>query len=177
MDVIGKERGARPRTSPVFPLQRQSIPRCYRWMDLELGEVPLNEGWLGDEYLILFGDDEVPSVTKRYRLGEWLPEFTVVGFRGWDDFIVRDAHGRTHTIPTVPLDQELLAPFSVPHCASLEPDDRYVGKMKWYIHPLVFGGDAEATENIAWLDHEQHAELVAWWNAKYKELKETNVGT
>jgi len=130
----------------------------------------LNEGWLGDEYLILFEDHEVPAVTKLYRLDEWLPEFAIVGLRGWDDFIVRDTHGGTHTVPAVPLDRELLAPFDIPEHATLEPDDRYKGKIKWYVTPLVFGGDASTEDNVVWLDQEKHAALVAWWNAKYIEL-------
>ena len=133
----------------------------------------MNEGWLGDDYLILFDEDEVHSVTNRYRLGEWFPEFTILGLWGWDDFIVRDVHGRTYTVPTVPLDQELLAPFVVPDSASLERDHRYDGRIKWYVQPLVFGGRADAKDNVVWLDQEQHAAAVVWWNTKYTELKKS----
>jgi hypothetical protein len=46
------------------------------------------------------------------------------------------------------LDAEYLSPFQFPsEQVTLEPDPRFAGKIKWYVQPLVFGGDAEAAEN------------------------------
>jgi hypothetical protein len=136
----------------------------------------MNEGWLGDEYLVLFGEDEACSATKRYRAGKTLPGYAVIGLRGWDDFIVRDAQGDMHTVPTVPLEPQYVTPYVLPDHPSLEPDSRFVGKIKWYVKPLVFGGDPNAEGNTAWVTHEQHGELVVWWNTKYKELKASGGG-
>ena len=36
-------------------------------------------------------------------------------------------------------------------------DECFVGKIKWYINPIVFGGDPKAEDNITWVSHEQHA--------------------
>lgn len=130
----------------------------------------MNEGWLGEDYLILFSDLEVASETDRYRLVEWLPDFAIVGLRGWDDFIVRATDGVTYTIPTVPLDKRYLTPFDIPTNTSLKRDDRYNGQIKWHVTPLVFGGDAMAEDNTIWIGSEQHAAAVAWWNALYIEL-------
>lgn len=131
----------------------------------------MQEGWFGDDYFILFAGDEASSASQRYRAAEALPGCTIIGLRNWDDFIVRDGSGSTYTVPAVPLTREYLEEIDIPPAASLEPDDRFAGKVKWYVTPLVFGGDPEAAENLAWVTHDAHAELVAWWNAKYREVR------
>lgn len=55
--------------------------------------------------------------------------------------------------------------------SELEPDSRLAGKIKWYIKPLIFGGDPESEDNLTWLPHDQHIDLVTWWNAKYREVQ------
>lgn len=131
----------------------------------------MDEGWLGDDYLIIFEKSEALAATERYQLKDIFPGYTVVGLRGWDDLIVSDPCGVTYTVPTVPISTEYLSPFPIPGNPHLKPDDRLAGKIKWHIKPLIFGGDANAKENLAWVDREQHATLVAWWNKKYIEFK------
>jgi hypothetical protein len=41
--------------------------------------------------------------------------------------------------------------------------------VKWYVKPIMFGGDPTAKENIAWVPFEQHAELVRWWSKLYRD--------
>ena len=131
----------------------------------------MQEGWLGDEYWILFSTDEALAASRRYRIEEALPGCTIIGLVSWDDFVVRDGGGGTYAVPTVPIAPEHQRQIGIPSAASLEPDDRLAGKVKWYVTPLVFGGDPEAAENLAWVTHDQHAELVLWWNAKYREIR------
>lgn len=131
----------------------------------------MREGWFGDDYFILFSEDEAPAASQRYRAGEALPGCAIIGLRNWDDFIIRDGGGGTYTVPTVPLTDEYLVQTDVPPAASLEPDHRFVGKVKWHVTPLVFGGDPAAAENLTWVSHDEHAQLVAWWNAKYREVR------
>ena len=38
------------------------------------------------------------------------------------------------------------------------------GKIKWYVKALVFGGDPQSALNVIWVTHDQHAELVKYWN-------------
>jgi len=78
----------------------------------------MKEGWLKDEYLILFDGSEADAAADRYGIASELPGFSLVGLRGWDDFLVRDENGRVFTVPTVPLDAGLLAPFQLPPCRS-----------------------------------------------------------
>jgi hypothetical protein len=136
----------------------------------------MHEGWFAGEYLVLFGHEEARAATKRYDIAKRHRAFTVVGLPGWDDPILRDPQGSTCSVPAVPLDLQLAQPFAVPDPSALEPDARFSGKVKWYIKPLVFGGDANAKDNLTWVTHEQHRELVAWWNGKYLELKAGGVG-
>jgi hypothetical protein len=132
----------------------------------------MKEGWLGDEYLILFDDLEVAAFSERYALSRFLPGFQVLGLRGWDDFIVRDSQGSTFTIPTVPIDPQYLAPFAMPERVDrLGPDARFSGKIKWYVKPVLFGGDPGLAKNLIWVTPEKHAELVQWWNDPSRFVK------
>ena len=129
------------------------------------------EGWHGDNYLVLFQDAEVASACLRYRIDEYLPGYQVIGLRGWDDLIVRDTAGHAFSVPVVPLDRSYLVPFQMPPLTvQLQADDRFTGRIKWYIKPVVFGGDAAVGENLSWVDHEQHGQLAIWWNKMYRDL-------
>jgi hypothetical protein len=133
----------------------------------------MQEGWLNDDYLILFEDEhEAEAAADRYALASTLPGFRLIGLRGWDEFLVVDKNGDVFSVPTVPLDRNDLAPFQMPSDAViLERDDRFVGKIKWYVKPVVFGGDPRIGDNLVWVSHEEHAQLVRWWNEQYRALK------
>lgn len=65
-------------------------------------------------------------------------------------------------------------PLSVSNAAAtLEPDSRFKGKIKWYTTPIAFGGDAKLGENMTWVSHEEHAQLVRWWNNQYRSTVDT----
>jgi hypothetical protein len=129
------------------------------------------EGWLGDEYLILFSEAEIPVASERYAVSQYIERHKVVGLRGWDDLILKDSMGHTYCVPAVPLQIEYRTEYRLPvPPLALEPDDRYAGKIKWYVKPLVFGGAAEVDENIVWVDHSKHGELVTWWNRLYRDM-------
>jgi hypothetical protein len=82
------------------------------------------------------------------------------------------SRGRTFSTPTIPISADALTPFSIPECTdALAVDSRFNGKIKWYVNPLVFGGDPKIEENVIWVDHGSHGELVRWWNQHYRELK------
>jgi hypothetical protein len=44
-------------------------------------------------------------------------------------------------------------------------------KGKWYVRPIAFGGDPKAEDDIIWVSHEQHAQLVRWWNTLHRSVK------
>jgi hypothetical protein len=138
----------------------------------------MNEGWCGEDYLILFAEWEVASASERYSITQILPSYQVMGLRGWDDFILRDPIGGLHLMPTVPVDPQHFTPFALPEgAAALQVDERFRGKIKWYLKPLALGGDASAGENLTWVSHEQHAQLVRWWNDRIREMKSQSPAT
>jgi len=131
----------------------------------------MNEGWLYDDYLILFDEAEVAAASDRYAILRLLPGYQVLGCAVGDDFILRDSAGQTYSVPTVPADPKYLSPFPLPEVgASLSRDPRFHGRIKWYVMPTVFGGDPKVGKNLTWVSHEQHAQLVRWWNDKYRAL-------
>src|SRR3981189_3284919 len=98
----------------------------------------MDEGWLGDDYLVLFDEPEVAAASDRYAISQLLPGYQVLGLRGWDDFILRDSAGQTYCVPTVPTDPKYLSPFPLLEVgASLSPDPRFHGRIKWYVMPTV----------------------------------------
>jgi hypothetical protein len=129
------------------------------------------EGWDGDDYLILFDEAESEQLTEGYGVRQYLPELTVVGIHGWDDFILRDIAGQLFRVPTVPLLPKCIDEFEqIPDASRLTTDARFAGKIKWYTKPVVFGGDPSSEGNMIWVDIQKHQELVRWWNQKYKEI-------
>jgi hypothetical protein len=132
----------------------------------------MREGWHNDDYLVLFDGAEISAASNRYAISESLPGYDVIGLRGWDDFIVRDTADHTYSIPAVGPDLRHLSPFVLPDDRTvLKRDDRFIGRIKWYVKPILFGGDPDLGENVTWVSHEEHAQLVRWWNEKYRELK------
>jgi hypothetical protein len=47
----------------------------------------VREGWLEDEYLILFEESEAVAIADGYGVPVALPGFELIGLRGWDDFL------------------------------------------------------------------------------------------
>jgi hypothetical protein len=132
----------------------------------------MKEGWISDsDYLMLFDEEESAQATEGYGIADYLPGFAVVALIGWDDFLLRDESGVLFRVPTVPLVQEYLEKLEkVPDATRLEPDERYRGEIKWYIQPLIFGGDPSSEKNIFWADLATHQLAVRWWNDLYRDL-------
>jgi hypothetical protein len=129
------------------------------------------EGWSGDDYLVLFSDDEAESESGRYGIRALLPGYRLVGLHSWDDFIVQDESGTTFSVPAVACESTELVPFKIPCSGTLVADERFAGKVKWHITPVKFGGSPSAEENITWIPLPQHADAVRWWNALYRDMK------
>jgi len=130
----------------------------------------MTEGWYFDDYLVLLSLAERSRAAENYRLAEYLPDSELLGLRNWDDFILRSHSGEVFCAPTVPLCGKYSSPYSLPESRELTPDSRIAGKIKWYVKPLIFGGSATEPANTAWVSHEQHAQLVVWWNEQYQSL-------
>ena len=119
----------------------------------------------------MFDQSEAIAASERYGTHSVLPAHLIVGLRGWDDFLVCNSKGLLFTIPTVPFDSKYLAPSALRIDESaLRVDPRFAGKIKWYVKPIAFGGDPAADENTTWVNHQQHTELVRWWNDLYARM-------
>jgi hypothetical protein len=131
----------------------------------------MREGWCNDDYWLLCEDQrEAEALTTTYGLADYLPGYFIVGLKGWDDFILCDREGQYFLASTVPLERGSLAPFQFPSASlRLESDDRFTGKIKWYVKPIRFGGDPTAKENMAWLSLDEHVQAVRWWAKFYYE--------
>jgi hypothetical protein len=129
----------------------------------------MREGWNNDDYWSLCEDHkEAERLTAIYGLADYLPGYFIVGLKGWDDFILCDNEARYFSVPTVPLERARLAPFRFPaESLRLAFDERFTKKIKWYVKPILFGGDPLAEENVAWLSEGEHAQVVKWWNKFY----------
>jgi hypothetical protein len=131
------------------------------------------QGWHAEEYLFVFEASEIDALTERYGIAAYLPGYKILGLKSWDDFIVRDEEMRTFTLPTIPMDAQYLQPFELDvDSSAVLPDPRFVDKIKWYIKPIIFGGDPSANENMAWLSLDQHVEAVKYWNRLYRDVKQ-----
>lgn len=131
----------------------------------------MKEGWWKGSYYILFEDGEVQQMTALYGTERYLPGFTLIGLRGWDDFIVRDAQKAVHAVPTVPISPRHLEGLETPTVGdALEREPRWEGRIKWWVTPLVFGGNPKDDGNVQWISMEQHAQAVRWWNDKYRSM-------
>jgi hypothetical protein len=130
----------------------------------------MREGWLDEDYLVLFSYQESLDASQGYGIQGHLPGYQILGLRGWDDFIVRDATGCVYTVPSVPMLSRYLSIWTLPpDSAMLEPDSRFAGKIKWYTKPIAFGGDPSDPNNTSLISHQQHRQLVSWWNLKFRE--------
>ena len=136
----------------------------------------MTEGWYGDDYLLLF-EQRAPSLERACGLSATLPGYRLIGLRNWDEFIVEDSRGARFTVPTVPSLPKHLAPFEFPKTPSRsEPDAAVRGRIRWYVTPIVFGGDPRLVDNVTWVRLEEHTQLVTWWNKTYHEVKEDRDG-
>ena len=132
----------------------------------------MKEGWHNDDYLILFEGREVEQKEQEYRFERLLPGYRLLGLVSWDDFlVVEHASQKLFRIPTIPISSEQRKEWQ--HSVDstvLKPDDRFHGKVKWYVKPIVFGGDPSPGENMTWISHGDHVQAVKYWNEIYSHV-------
>ena len=131
----------------------------------------MKEGWCGEDHFILFDENETILATEEYGISNYLDGFQVVGLLGWDDFILSNG-SQFYMLPTIPIAPEYLELVQAEKLPDdLEVDERFLGKIKWYTTPILFGGDSSSEENMVWVNHKQHRELVNYWNQQYQIAK------
>lgn len=134
----------------------------------------MREGWYNEDYLILFEHHEIEQKEKAYGLDSLLPGYRLVGLVGWDDFLVMERESqRLFRVPTVPISAQKKREWrdSV-DSGVLKSDPRFQGKIKWYVKPIIFGGDPGSGANMIWISHETHIQAVKFWNEAYTRIAE-----
>ncbi len=98
--------------------------------------------------MILFDDEESDLLAKAYGVSDVLPKRALPGLIGWDDFFMVNSGGTKYRIPTLPMDAQCLEKLDL-SLDGLEPfvDQKYLGKIRWHINPVGFGGDPKMGEN------------------------------
>ena len=129
----------------------------------------MKEGWHDNDYLILFEDQEIQERGKAYGLDRRLPGHILFGLRNWDDFlIINEEDDRIYCVLTVPARMVERRLWDV-DIGRLQREERLEGKIRWYLKPIVFGGDPNLRSNTVWVDHQTHAELVCYFNQLYDD--------
>lgn len=137
-----------------------------------LGRGMMKEGWNSESYFIVLDAGEIEPLTEAYGLPVYLPGHRLVAIQGWDDFIVENADGDRFVVPSVPMSAKGMTPLQrAPDWSALQRDERLTGKIKWYIKPVVFGGDPNQGPNMTWVDHPTHQKAVRYWNDLYREVE------
>ena len=130
----------------------------------------MKEGWYNDDYWMMCEDQqESEHLTTLYGIRKYIPDYFIVGLKGWDYFILCDRNSHYFTVPTLPVNHKEIKAFHLPEPMRLESDDKLTKKIKWYVKPIAFGGDPSSDENIAWLTTEEHSDCVKWWNQIYQD--------
>lgn len=151
------------------------------------------EGFMGDSYFRLYPVEKLPTLNQAYRTEEFAPGLIVFGSNGGGEAYAFDIRTTPHTIvkiPFIPMTyeyMELYSPNFTDFLTSLthEGDEdvsasthsinpSLVGKEIHEIQPIVFGGNATDPNNKAYLEPEQYAEYVVWWNRLYREVAQQN---
>ena len=132
----------------------------------------MKEGWHNDDYLILFEGSEIEEKEKDYEIDRFLPGCRLLGMVGWDYFLVMDRESqKVFRVPTIPIVLKEREEWTHKiDSAELKPDGRFQGKVKWYLKPVVFGGDPNPGKNLVWISHEDHVQGVKYWNQMYSDV-------
>jgi hypothetical protein len=170
------------------------LPDSYRKF-LEL--VQPGEGFVGYEYLRLFGIEQLPWINAAYQVAKYLPGYYLFGSNGCGEaYLFAPANGPQQVIkmPFIPFDLEylseswpdfdhfLLALVSAPceHDGSPYPDvpnPDSVGQEVHEIHPIVLGGSPSDSANQALVPVQKHVELVSFWNEAFQNIKRRSLKT
>ena len=137
------------------------------------------EGWLGDEFVRLYAEAARPDVASLYAFREFLPEYELWGSWGLDALWL-GPDSKLYRIPWIPLSEahrnegyasveSLEAALSRLHEAG--PEYEHFGKEIHFLTPIVFGGRAEDSSNLAMVDQATHAQLCVYWNRVYARVK------
>jgi hypothetical protein len=139
------------------------------------------EGFIGKEYVILWGVQELTSMNQSYEVNKFAPGFLIFGSSGGGEtygFDTRTTHWPIVRVPFVGMDWDYARQLGDSFSAFLSrlhetnESNRQQrptagdssGKEIFEITPVILGGSPTATANKALLNREDHIQAVAYWN-------------
>lgn len=174
----------------VVTFQRESgveLPADYvRFLAFANG----GEGFLGEDYLMLWPVEDLVSLNRGYEVETYAPGLLLFGSNGGGEAFAFDRR-RTGPpivmVPFVPLEldkvedaapafQEFLGSFSDDGEEDQMPEE-YKGKEIFEIMPVYLGGDPVDPQNKVLLDREQHQEVCRYWNRLIRDTRCGKSGT
>jgi len=164
------------------------LPDSYREF---LALVQPGEGFIGYEYLRLYGMDQLPWINSAYQVAKYLPGYYAFGSNGCGEaYLFAPPSGARPVvrIPFIPLDVEYLSEswpdfdhflFALVSAPRKYDDSSYpdvpnpeaVGQEVHEIHPIVLGGNPTEPANQVIVPVEKHVELVIFWNETFQGIK------
>ena len=149
------------------------------------------EGWIGDEYFILWPIEEVMRLNNAYRVETFAPGLLLIGSNGGGEAFAFDMRYRPAPIVKVPfvgmdlslvillaesfeacLMSWLVQPTSPAEPQQHRPTNRErLDKELFDIKPIILGGDPTDPTNKMVLTRSQHIEYVNYWNNLIRDLR------
>jgi cell wall assembly regulator SMI1 len=160
------------------------LPDDYRLFLLEHNG---GDGFIGDNYLILWRAEELSKFNDGYEVSKYAPGFLVFGSTGGGDgfaFDMRTSPNRVMQVPFVgmSIDDDFLVAGSFNELLNgmheaMNPTSRLPKKVRWpgkeifEIQPVLLGGSPTDPENKMVLTRDQHMEAVRYWNKAVNALR------
>lgn len=143
------------------------------------------EGFLGEEYIILWRAEELAQLNKAYEAERYAPAILLFGSSGGGEAYGFDTHAEPACVvrlPFIGMERRHLGPvtrdftdlFSRGAALSMREQHRPLQREMELVEikPIIFGGDPVDPENKMWVTREQHIELVRYWNRQTSTIRE-----
>jgi hypothetical protein len=149
------------------------------------------EGFIGDNYLILWKTEELSKFHRECEIDQYAPSLLLIGSDGGGEgygFDTRDATMPVVRVPFVGLDLRYVTPvatsftdllvqlgkrrLTTSNTSAQHGQARPIGLELFEITPVILGGDPIDLKNKTWLSRQQHIEAVRYWNRVIRELRE-----
>ncbi|WP_218191712.1 SMI1/KNR4 family protein [Pseudomonas sp. B28(2017)] len=167
----------------IEPLQQIPLPADYlSFLQSKNGD----EGWLGEDYFILWRADDLVSLNHKYEVEHYAPGIFLFGSTGSGDAWGFDLRANPPTVVRIPFVgmaaghvetvansfSELLQLSASHPTPSLKPASEHAGMELFEIQPIIFGGDPVDPANKEWKSREEHIQLVRFWNQTLEKAKQ-----
>jgi hypothetical protein len=183
-DFIGGEPASPEANAALERSLGKSLPQAFRDF---LGYADGGEGFIGDNYLVLWSVSEIGDYNRAYQVEEYAPGLLQFGSNGGGGAYAFDTRKTGFPVVMVPfVGMELkyartIAPTFDAFLEWLRTDNggdsrrrnrqNLAGKEIFEVQPVVLGGSPTDPGNKVLLTRRQHIEAVRYWNRIIRELR------